>query len=1197
MFSFNYKKYNIIIGWLVFAVALITYTLTLEPTVSYWDCGEYISTAVKLEVGHPPGAPLFQMLGAFFAMFTTDVTQIAKMVNFMSGLASAFTILFLFWTITALAKKVFFKADSDSTLNDAQALAILGSGVVGALAYTFSDSFWFSAVEAEVYAMSSFLMALLLWLGIRWEREMDKPRGNKWLLLISFVVGLSFGVHILSLLVIPSIVFIYYFKKYKTSTIKNFLIANVIAILVLVFVFKFLFPFTLKYFSVMELFFVNTIGLPFNSGSIIAGIILIAGFYYGLKYTREHKLPTVNLLILCILFIMIGFSSWLMLPIRANANTTINENNPSSARELLAYYNREQYGDANVFYDDFYTSAYQREYVKEEPFVDGSPKYEKDKKIGRYVVVNEKDYRKSIPNYGNAHKGFIPRMVDQSAGVIENYIAITRSMPKFKLKPKYKIDDFYKKYYDQIKQNYDRFIEKYDANELSREEYMSYLKENQDFLNVQKPNFFTNIKFMFEYQFGYMYGRYFMWNFTGRQDDIQGQLDNHGNWLSGIDIIDSYRLGSQKKLPTDVLENKGRNTYYFLPFILGLIGLLFQLQKDQKNFYMLLLFFLFTGLAVIFYTNPKPFEPRERDYAVVGSFYIFAIWIGFGVLAIFEMLRRFMKPKLTALIVSVLCLFAVPLLMANQNWDDHDRSNRYTAHLNAKAYLDSCQENAIMFTIGDNDTFPLWYMQEVENYRTDIKLINTSLFATDWYIDQQKRATYNAAPIPSQLTHKQYRTGALDVAYHIPKDVSERAVKDTKLPTELDSLENKKEKESRVDIKFFMSWIATNNKQTYEDLGNNGHPLKTYPTNKIRLQVDKEAVLKNGIVAQKDADLIVPYIDIDIDETALTKNRILMLDILANNNWERPIYFTGGAFADEEYLWLKDYLQVDGMSYKLVPIKTASNKKNMLDLGRINSDVMYANIKKIDWKNSNDSSLYIDVETRRNSISFRNMLTRLAETFIKENNFAKAEEILDLSVEKLPIKMYKHYSLALGLIENYYKIGKTKKAQKVANELIHIFQENVRYYASLEGDEKVMYYDGIETDLLMYGNIIDSAAKYDKKYAEEQIDYALETIPFEAYAQEGLALTAIESYYEIGKPKKAQILSNKLISAYTEKIKAFSMTISGQNNIMAQFNNIKPTIEFYQYVMNESEKKDTVYYKELRKGYEEAFKMLEKAMD
>jgi len=381
---FNYKKWNTILGWATFTIAIITYTLTVEPTVSYWDCGEYISTSIKLEVGHPPGAPLFQILGAFFAMFTTDASQIAKMTNMMSAVASAFTILFLFWTITILAKKMIVKETEN--LNFSNSIAILGSGLVGALAYTFSDSFWFSAVEAEVYAMSSFLMALLFWLGLRWESEMDKPRGHKWLLLIAFVVGLSFGVHILSLLVIPAIVFIYFYKRYEDITSKKFIIANIVAILVLAFVFKFLFPYTLAFFSASELFFVNSMGMPFNSGSIIAGLVLIAVFYFAIKYTRKKNLINANLIILCLLFVMIGFSSWIMLPIRANADTTINENNPSSARELLAYYNREQYGDANVFYGSYYSET--REQDKSDPYSDDKPKYEKNEKSGKYIIVN-----------------------------------------------------------------------------------------------------------------------------------------------------------------------------------------------------------------------------------------------------------------------------------------------------------------------------------------------------------------------------------------------------------------------------------------------------------------------------------------------------------------------------------------------------------------------------------------------------------------------------------------------------------------------------------------------------------------------------------------------------------------------------------------------------------------------------------------
>ncbi len=1008
MLSFNYKKYNTILGWLAFAIALITYTLTLEPTVSYWDCGEYIATSVKLEVGHPPGAPLFQMMGAFFALFTSEASQIAMMVNFMSALASAFTILFLFWTITALAKKVVLKNNNE--LSTGSSIAILGSGLVGALAYTFSDSFWFSAVEAEVYAMSSFLMALLFWLALHWEAEMDKPRGNKWLLLISFIVGLSFGVHILSLLVIPPIVFIYIYKKYPNLNTKQFIIANIISILVLAFVFKFLFPYTLTFFSASELFFVNTIGLPFNSGSIIAGLVLVALFYFGLKHTRKKSKFTANLLLLSVLFIMVGFSSWLMLPIRANANTTINENNPSSARELLAYYNREQYGDANVFYGSYYSETGEKD--KKNPFRDGKPKYEKDEKAGKYIIVN--NYKGELPNYSDKHKGFIPRMVDPTASVVNNYKAIAGIPQRSK----------------------------------------------------RRPTFGENITFMMKFQFGYMYGRYFMWNFVGKQDDIQGNLDNHGNWLSGITFIDEMFRGSQTNLPSEVLENKGRNKYYFLPLILGLIGLFYHIKNDKNNFYILFLFFAFTGLAIIFYTNPKPFEPRERDYAVVGSFYVFAIWIGFGVLALYEQLKHKFKPKPLAIAISVISLLAVPTIMAKENWDDHDRSGKFATYNNAKAYLDSCQENAIMFTIGDNDTFPLWYMQEVENYRTDIKLINTSLFAKDWYIDQQKRKTYLADPIPSQLTHNHFKEGSLDVAYHYPYAYPQF-------------------KDSIIDIKFLMRWIESDDSRTSIDFEENGHPEKVYPTNKIRLMVDKEAVLKNGIVAAKDSALIVPYIDIVISEAALVKNRILMLDILANNNWERPIYFTGGAQAAEEYIWLKDYLQLDGLAYKFVPIKTPIENKNFMDMGRIDTNTMYKNVKKWTWKNSN-GDIYVDPETRKNGISFRNSLGRLADEFIKEGDFAKAEEMLDLSVEKMPIEKYGYYRLVIGHIDSYYKINKPEKARKIVEFLTNNFQEKITYYSGVSSYQFSQNFSDLEGTLDLYRYIIATVQEFDtEEYTEK----------------------------------------------------------------------------------------------------------------
>ena len=1004
MTSENFKKWNIILGWIVFAIALITYSLTLEPTVSAWDCGEYISTSVKLEVGHPPGAPLFQMLGAFFAMFTSNVNEIAKMVNFMSALASAFTILCMFWTLTNLTKKLALKRGN---ISEGKYIAILGSSIVGSLAYTFSDSFWFSAVEGEVYAMSSFLMALLFWLGLKWESEIHTPRGHKWLILISFVVGLSFGVHILSLLVIPAIVLLYFFKTYKNINAKTTAVATVVSVVVLMFVFKFLFPFTLKFFSVSELFFINSIGMPYNSGSIIAAIILIALFYVGLNFTRKKNKVLMNTLILSVLFIMIGFSSWMMLPIRANANTTINENNPSSARELLAYYEREQYGDANVFYDTYYSNSYKRQQDEKRPYKDDKPKYEK--RNGKYEIVNT--YKNVVPNWSDKHKGVIPRMVNPASEKMYKSIA-------------------------GIPQN-----------------------------STRRPTFKENIQFMMSFQFGYMYGRYFMWNFVGRQNDIQGNLDIfNGNWISGINAIDEARLGSQKKLPSQVLENKGRNTYYFLPLILGIIGLLYQVKWDKENFFTLLLFFAFTGFAIIFYTNPKPFEPRERDYAVVGSFYIFAIWIGFGVLALYEYLKNFANQKIVAITVSIVSLLAVPTLMASQNWDDHDRSNRYTTHLNAQAYLESCDENAIMFTIGDNDTFPLWYMQEVEGIRTDIKLVNTSLFATDWYIDQMKRATYDAAPIPSQLQHDQYKYGTLDVAY---------------------SLEHPRFKDSVMTIKNLLRWIASDSDVTYVETENNTKE-KFYPTNRIRIPVNKQKVLENGIVAQKDADKIVPYIDITIDDRALLKNRILMLDILANNNWERPIYFTGGANADEEYIWLKDYLQLDGLAYKLVPIKTPIEGKSMFDMGRIDTDKMYANIQKWDWRNINDGEIYLDEQTKRNSISMRNNLFRLSEAFSNKGDLLKALEILDLSLEKMPIKDFDHYSLSLGYPEAYYRLGDSKKARETSKVLLTIFKEKLIWLSTFSMDNTALIFDEIDTTLYMYKNVISQAeaSDVDKEYIE-----------------------------------------------------------------------------------------------------------------
>ena len=1055
--AFNFNKWNTIIGWLTFGIALLTYTLTVEPTMSFWDCGEYIATAAKLEVGHPPGAPLYQMIGAFFAMFASDNTKIALMVNMMSVFSSAFTILFLFWSSSIILRKLVSRFTELNKNND---VVILGSSFVGALAYTFSDSFWYNAVEAEVYAMASLFIALLFWLGLRWEQDMDTPRGNKWLLIISLVVGLSFGVHFMALLTIPAIGFLYFFKNYKVVTLKNFIIANIVVIAVLLFIFKLLLPLTMGFFGKTEVFMVNSLGLPFDSGSIFVTVLLIALFYFGLQYTNKKGFATYNTLILCVLFILIGFSTWMMLPIRANANTVINENKPSDAAEVLAYYNREQYGVNPLFYGPQYTEAFAG-LDKEKPYLDKAPNYERDYKTGKYIITN--NFKNADQNTDNNQKTILPRM--WSGDHIENYMNFTNP-PEFKLNPDYPYEDDLAKYgidpsqlseedYNkaiaQLRNETEKIVtefrQAYAQKQIDNEGYVTFLKSYGDYLLVEKPSTIDNLGFMVEYQFGYMYWRYLMWNFVGRQNDIQGKYDYlDGNWLSGITFIDELHLGSQDNLPSDVINNKGRNVYFFLPFILGLIGLMYHANKDLKSFYVLLALFLFTGIALKIYLNERPFEPRERDYALVGSFYVFAIWIGFGVYALYESATKYLAPKLAGPLLIATCLLAAPVLMASQNWDDHDRSGKYTAVAMAKAYLESCDPNAILFTIGDNDTFPLWYAQEIEGVRTDVKIVNTSLFMTDWYIDQMKTKTYESDPLPISFTHDQYVGDKLDYVAHIPKV------------------------ESRWDIKDLIAFIK--NPKSTVDM-QNGQTIHFYPTNKIRIPVDKNTIIKNKVVNPKDNDSIVPYIDLDIKGNALYKNRLMMLDIVANNNWKRPIYFSGGAFDSEDYLWMKEYLQLEGMVYKLVPIRTILTKDaSPLDMGQIDADKMYAKVMKWDWGNSESPNIYHDPETRKNSVNYRSYLSRLMNQLILEGKKDKAKNIINLAMTKMPVEYFDYYSLVEPFAGGYYKIDEPLKAQQLLDKLIMKYRENLNYYGKLAPSEQTSIAIPIITDIERYRSLL-----------------------------------------------------------------------------------------------------------------------------
>ena len=1117
-----YQFWNNLIGWTLFGLALLTFGSTVEPTASYWDCAEYIATSAKLQVGHPPGAPFFQMMGAFFASFASSTEKIALMVNYMSVFSSAFTILFLFWTLTLILRKIPSFSGLESL---SQKIGFFGSAAVGAMAFCFSDSFWFNAVEAEVYAMAMFLLALLFWMGLRWESEMNTPRGDRWLLLMAFVIGLCFGVHFMALLTIPSLGMLYYFKNANKITFKGFIIANLLSVAVLLFIFKMLLPLTLAFFGNAEVFFVNTFGLPFNSGTLIAALVFISFFYFSLRYTKKKNWVNINTGILCVLFVLLGFSSWIMIPIRANANTVINENSPSDARLLLAYYNLEQYPDTHLFYGPMFSDVYAGQ-DPDIPFIDDKPKYERDLTTGKYIIVNY--WEDARYNTHQDHKGFLPRL--HNAEYAANYMNFTGPLT-FSIDPAYRS-------ISQLQERVSQFRQEAAEGLLTGRDYDEFFKTYANYLVIEKPSFWSNLQFMFEFQMGYMYWRYLMWNFTGRQNDKQGNYDVlNGNWISGVPFIDDMRLGNQNEIDEDAKNNKARNTYFFLPFLPGLVGLYFLYEQDPKRFWVLLLLFLFTGLALKVYLNERPFEPRERDYALVGSFYVFALWIGLGARALLHKIQQIKLPALFQSIALGLCFLAVPLLMAYQNWDDHDRSERFTAQSIARSYLQSIQEDsgAMIFSIGDNDTFALWYAQEIEGFRTDVRTINTSLLATDWYIDQMKRKTYESEPIPSQLTHPLYAYGVRDYIRYQPL---------------ADSL--------RWDIKDFVNWVASDHPRTKiknllissgEDpnqLPKSQQESVFYPTNKIRVPVNKKNVLESGLVAAKDADKIVPFIDIELPESGITKNQLMMLDILANNDWKRPLYFTGGSYAESEYIWMKNYLQLDGLVYKLVPIRSELGKNNPYLMGRIDSENMYNIVTQWEWGNAESPDIYHDPETRKNSISFRSNLARLAEKLINENKFDKAEKIIDLALEKMPVDYFGYYSLLVPFLDGYYRIGKKEKAQSLFMDLSRKYKSKMRYFKSLEMPFQYELGEEILTEVEKYRTLVEAVhANEDSAILETAIDdFLIATNPFIDFYGElryyTLLIELAEGYYIAEAEDKAEDFVMKVNREIKKQLQYFS---------------------------------------------------------
>lgn len=1061
----DFSWWNTVLGWVVFFNALVTYTITMEPTVSFWDAGEYIATSAKLEIAHPPGAPFFQMFGAVFALFAANNEQIAMAVNYVSVVCAAFTILFLFFTITNLGGKLLRQSDCKSQKDKRMVLA---GGCIGALSFTYSDSFWFNATETEVYAMASLVMALLLWLGLKYVDNITKPRSAKWLVLICFIIGLTFGIQFMGFLAIPSIVLLVFFKKNRKVTFANFVLANVISVALLFFVFKFSLTYVLKVFAWGEIFFVNQVGLPFNSGSLISALFVFSVFYFALRYTRNKGMVLLNTGLLCFLFLLLGFSSWLVLPIRANAHVGINENDPSDARTLLAYYDREQYPSVDSpIYGTYYSNAFAG---PGEP-MDDRPKYEKDHEQGNYVIVN--NYKEAISGPNKSHVGLLPRLWSEEHA--ENYMRYFGRL-EFKIKPAYVSDG-------KLREAISEFKRLEAQGSISTEKYINFLNSFGAYIDVQPPTLGQNLKFLLEYQLGYMYLRYFMWNFVGRQNDVQWRYDANGHWLSGIGFVDGLRLGSQKNLPLEMQNNKARNTYFFLPFLLGFIGFFFHIFKEPKQFWVLFVFFVFTGLAIQFYTNPYIFQPRERDYSLVGSFYAFSIWIGLGVVALYAMLRKYLQFGFAKLLFVLFCFCAVPLLMAFQNWDDHDRSNRYTAKASAKAYLDSTKQDsgAILFTIGDNDNFPLWYLQEIEGYRTDVRVIVTSYFSTDWYIDQMKRQSYKSEPIPSQLTHDKYRYGTRDAIYY-------------------QALPNVNE--NRWSIKEFMNWVGSDDPKTklrfiFDRTGRDAtaFPSSTleltyYPTRKIRIPVNKEQVLKTGLVKPKDAHLILDHINIDLPSNYLTKNRLMMLDVIANNNWERPIYFSGGSFDDAEYIWMKDYLQLDGLAYKLVPIKTKN--PNSFTMGRVDTELMYKIVQNWDWGNSGGEDVYHDPQTRKQfGVNFRLHMARLMEELISGEQLDKAKEIIDLTMLHIPFHTYGYFTFVEPFVEGYYAVGDIKKARQLYKDLTKIYQDRLNYHAGIPLNQQKLKIENILSDLEGYRRVMEILMDNDEalKIKEEQAQY------------------------------------------------------------------------------------------------------------
>lgn len=1091
----QYKTVNNLAGWITFLIAATVYCLTIEPTASFWDCPEFITTGYKLEVGHPPGAPFFMLTANLFTQFVSDPAQVAKMVNYMSALMSAACILFLFWSITHLVRKLVVKDEENITTS--QLITIIGSGLVGALVYTFSDTFWFSAVEGEVYAFSSLFTALVFWLILKWEDVADQPHSDRWIILIAYLTGLSIGVHLLNLLCLPAIVLVYYYKKNPQADAKGSLLALLGSGILVAAVLYGIVPGVVKVSGWFELLFVNSMGMPFNTGVIFYIIILAAAIIWGVyeSYTERNRkrmnlsflltvallgMPfyghgissiliglvvlaalaaylfasklntkyqissrTMNTALLSIMMIMIGYSSYALIVIRSTANTPMDQNSPEDIFTLGEYLGREQYGTRPLFYGPAFSSRVALD--KEDGYcvpreAESTTKYVRKEKKS----AEEKDSYVEIPGrveYEYAQNMIFPRMYsNQHANQYKQWMDIKG----------------YDVAYDQC----------------------------GEMVMVNMPNQWENIKFFFSYQLNFMYWRYFMWNFAGRQNDIQGSGEiEHGNWITGFKFIDNLLVGNQDLMPQDLKNNKGHNVFYCLPLLLGIIGLLWQAYRGQRGvqqFWVVFFLFFMTGIAIVLYLNQTPSQPRERDYAYAASFYAFAIWVGMGVAGIVRLLQEYgkMKELPAAIITSVACLM-VPIQMAGQTWDDHDRSDRYVCRDFGQNYLMSLQEsgNPIIFTNGDNDTFPLWYNQETEGFRTDARTCNLSYLQTDWYIDQMKRPAYDSPSLPITWDRVEYVEGTNEYISIRPEIKNQIDA----LYAQADSSSNP---ESKIDVRkeFGDNPYELKNILKYW-VRSDKEGLRVIPTDSIVVKIDKEAIKRSGMkIPEALGDSIPEYMHISLKgKRALYKSELMMLEMLANANWERPIYMAitvGG----ENRLNMDNHFVQEGLAYRFTPFDAQA-------LGAtIDSEKMYDNLmNKFKFGGINKAGIYIDENTMRMCYTHRRIFTQLITQLLKEGKKDKALKALEYCERMIPASNvpYDYQNSAQSMAEAYYLLGQKAKGDKIMDALANKSMEYLIWYLSMSNQQLTI--SGQEFMYHIY--LLDEEIKIMEKYKSKQASH------------------------------------------------------------------------------------------------------------